>query len=386
MTSWDRETIKRISGLFHYGTLNEFITELKHHPEYLRHEDGTDLWLWQAAMDGKLGHIQALIDLGLGVNDSQSNDPPESESYAPEGPVVQAAADGHLEVVRWLLDRGAQINFVVQGKTRCWAIVDAATKGHLDVVKLLVERGADFKSTWNGINAVTQAAFYGQKEVRDYLRSLGAKDVREIHPPNYPVAHKRWIKHLGEFGPVDDWSLEIPGAPRVTLRLAHRDPEGRSKTLFTVGLSDHPLPSLTDDFTCTELIMVLPADWPLGEDALNDPRWNWPIEWFKRIVDQVRQTDHWLKTPSFFMNDDPPAPLAPGTQLCGWLCLQVPEGALTVPDYREISMKSLTPIYAEEERLIREQGHEVFIEKMIEHNLPTYLDPHRINLGLEIRE
>jgi len=383
--SWNREVIKRISGLFNSGTLKDFINELKNHPEYLRHRDGTDLWLWKAAMDGKLEYIQALIDLGLGVNDSQSNAPPDSDSYEPEGPIVQAAASGHLEVVRWLLDHGAQVNFVVQGKTRCRAIWRAAVFGHLDVVKLLVERGADFKSTWNGVNAVTQAALYGHAEVRDYLRSLGAKDVREIHPPNYPVAHKRWIKHLSEFGPVDDWSLEIPGTPVVTLRLAYRDPEMKSKTLFTVGLSDHQLPFPTDDFTCTELIMVLPADWPLGEDARNDPQWNWPVEWFKRIVNQVRQADRWLESPFFFMNGEPPAPLAQGTQLCGWLCLQVPEGALLVPDYRVISMKSLTPIYVEEERLIREQGLEVFIQRMIERNLPTYLNPYRPDVGVEPR-
>lgn len=379
--AWDSEKIKYISELFNKRMLGEFIYELTRHPEYRRHEDGADLWLWQSAMDGKLNFIKALIDLGLGVNDSKDLPQPENPLCTVEGPIVDAAANGHLEVVRWLLDHGAQINFVVQGKTRCLPITYAASQGHLEVVKLLVERGGDYKATWNGVNAITQAAMFGHTEVRDYLRGLGAKDLRELNPPDYPAAHKRWLKKMAVFGPVDDWSLEIPGTPPVTLHVARRDPEGKSKTLFTVGLSDHPLPAPSDDFPCTELIMVLPADWPLTASALGDPQQNWPIEWFKRIVDQMRGCDHWLETPSLFMNGTPPAPLAAETGLCGWLYLQVPEGSEQMRDYRFISMHSLTPIYAEEEQLIKEQGLETFLNRLIEREIPTYLDPHRPNVG-----
>jgi ankyrin repeat protein len=78
------------------------------------------------------------------------------------------------------LDHGADINqkATFGGATHGQGITAlhmAAQCGHMAVVKLLVERGADrrieddlYKST-----AVGAAAYFGQNEVRDYLRSLG---------------------------------------------------------------------------------------------------------------------------------------------------------------------------------------------------------------------
>jgi ankyrin repeat protein len=87
------------------------------------------------------------------------------------------------------------------------------TAGHLDMVKLLVERGADFHATWRGVNAVTQADLYGKVDVREYLRSLGAKDIRETTSLNYPAAHQLILETMTKSrGHLGEWSKKSSAA------------------------------------------------------------------------------------------------------------------------------------------------------------------------------
>jgi ankyrin repeat protein len=95
-------------------------------------------------------------------------------------PLIWAAVCNRTETVAWLLDHGANINqkATFAGATHGQGITAlhmAAQCGHMALVKLLVERGADrliqddlYKSTAEG-----GAAYFGQNEVRDYVRSLG---------------------------------------------------------------------------------------------------------------------------------------------------------------------------------------------------------------------
>ncbi len=96
-------------------------------------------------------------------------------------PLIWAAVRNRTETIAWLLDHGANINQKAtfgglthgQGIT---ALHMAAQSGHLPVVKLLIERGADrsIREDLYQSTAESAAAYFGQNEVRDYLRSLGA--------------------------------------------------------------------------------------------------------------------------------------------------------------------------------------------------------------------
>lgn len=170
-------TIKRaMSEAFDEDDIQEFSRLLKQHPEYIRDfEDGTDWWMWMAAMDGKLPFLKLVVDLGLDVDESKDIPDPDNPFCTFEGPILQAASNGHLEIVHWLLEKGAKINYTVNGKVRCLPLLDAACKGHLEVVKLLVEHGADLNFEFNGHTPVSQAEGYGHPEVAGYLRSVGAR-------------------------------------------------------------------------------------------------------------------------------------------------------------------------------------------------------------------
>lgn len=381
----DPEISRQVHTAFNEGKTADFHRLLSAHPEFLRHEDGTDWWMWQAAMQGNLGMIQTLIDLGMNVNDSKDREDPEDPDdpfYQAEGPILLAAGQGQFEVVRWLLEHGAKINYVVHGKPRCFPLVFAATNGHLDVVKVLVEHGADIHATWNGVNAITQAEDFGQFAVRNYLHSLGARTLRETTPPDYCRSHKRFIKEMKEQrGPLGNWRLEIPGVPLVILHVIPANEKCEIQTLLTVGLSDHRLPQGQKESACTELRCMLPADWPLTEASLQDPIWNWPVQWLKRLAGQLRVADRWPDDPAVFMNGDPPAPMAPNTELSGWLCLKSLEESVKAPDYRWIDIHSLFPIYTEELALIRQLGHEELVNRFQANKIPLCIDPQRPNLG-----
>ncbi len=55
-------------------------------------------------------------------------------------PLMYAAANGHIDTVRLLLDKGADIHAIGSGGD---ALFWAAEEGHADVVKLLIDRGSD---------------------------------------------------------------------------------------------------------------------------------------------------------------------------------------------------------------------------------------------------
>jgi len=374
-----------INEAFNHQDVATFSELIRAHPEFLRHEDGTDRWMWAAARRGSLALLQALVDLGMNVNESTDHedpDDPDDPFYQAEGCIIEAASQGHLQVVQWLLDQGARINYIVQGMPRCLPLERAATNGHLDVVNLLVKHRADIHATWRGADAITQAEDYGQFAVRDYLHSLGARTLRERTPPDHPRSHVRFLKELtSRVGPLGEWKLEIAGDPLVTLHTIPANGKCDIQSLFTVGLSDRPLPQGPKKHACAELRCLLPADWPLDSAALHDPLWNWPVEWLKKLVSDLRSADRWAEEPVMFMNGNPPNPLAPNTALSGWLCLKSVGESVHAPDYRWIDMHSLFPIYAEEREIVLRSGYEELLGCLQARNVPLYIDPQRPNMA-----
>jgi ankyrin repeat protein len=88
-------------------------------------------------------------------------------------PLIAAAGDGHVDVVRLLLDKGADPNLIVPGDGT--ALIAAAGDGHTDVVDLLLQRGADVNLAAEGDEtALIQAAGDGHLGVVKLLVSRGA--------------------------------------------------------------------------------------------------------------------------------------------------------------------------------------------------------------------
>jgi uncharacterized protein len=84
-----------------------------------------------------------------------------------------AVEQGNTKEVKRLLDTGVKINEPVFAWT--WLQI-AANKGHLDVVKLLVENGADlnYKHPITKMTALGLAAVDGHTDIVQYLLAKGA--------------------------------------------------------------------------------------------------------------------------------------------------------------------------------------------------------------------
>ncbi|KAJ3822663.1 ankyrin repeat-containing domain protein, partial [Lentinula raphanica] len=85
-----------------------------------------------------------------------------------------AAARGHQDIVKFLVQQGAEIN--AQGGEYGTALQAAATRGHKDIVELLVQRGAEINAQGGEYDtALYTAADRGHKDIVELLVQQGAE-------------------------------------------------------------------------------------------------------------------------------------------------------------------------------------------------------------------
>ena len=76
----------------------------------------------------------------------------------------EACNHGNLDVVKCLLDHGANIDDVGgENCNRTTSLMDAACNGHVDVVSLLIERGADLSIKNTDVSGLLIIAIDGCK-------------------------------------------------------------------------------------------------------------------------------------------------------------------------------------------------------------------------------
>ena len=117
-----------------------------------------------AAREGHIDIVRLLLDRGANIN--AIND---YERTA----LMWAANTGHTDVVRLLLDRGANINAVDgDGDT---ALMSASESGHTYTVRLLLDRGANINAiNGNGDTVLIGAAKIGHADTVRLLLKMGA--------------------------------------------------------------------------------------------------------------------------------------------------------------------------------------------------------------------
>lgn len=94
----------------------------------------------------------------------------EPRNKVDESPLMLAALGGHLEVVKMLIARGADVN------KPGWAPLHyAATRGHLDVMRRLLDENAYIDAASpNGTTPLMMASFYGTPSAVKLLLEAGA--------------------------------------------------------------------------------------------------------------------------------------------------------------------------------------------------------------------
>ncbi len=118
--------------------------------------------------------IMAALLFVLGCQDAPpTEDSAMSSTFVGAQPLHFAAADGDVESVNLLLDRGAKINAATQdGWT---ALHFACLRGDKGLVQLLLDRGADVSMTTTaGVSALSIATSEGDRDIIELLLDRGA--------------------------------------------------------------------------------------------------------------------------------------------------------------------------------------------------------------------
>lgn len=99
-----------------------------------------------------------------------------NHTYFAWSPLLMAAAKGQLPTVKYLLDHGADINYL-HPLTRMNAFHHAAFDGRVDMVKYLASKGADInKKMKGGVSIIRVVKENGNKKMVDLLLSLGVSE------------------------------------------------------------------------------------------------------------------------------------------------------------------------------------------------------------------
>ena len=208
-------------------------------------------------------------------------------------------------------------------------------------------------------------------------------------------------KHLGPVAGV--YHEIISDLVHIDVHVVNPTPERNCYTLVTSGMSDAPMtvPEGAEALRFGELIIQLPADWPLDKleatagkegpegaaERAAAERWYWPVRWLKMMARLPHEYDTWLSFSHTVPNGDPPEPYAEDTKLCGMMLLpamNVPEGFATLevtPD-KTIHFYQLMPIYAEEMDLKLRKGAEKLTDLFDKYDVDVVVNPRRKNVAL----
>jgi ankyrin repeat protein len=125
---------------------------------------GVNHQVWQAASDGDLSGVQAALGQGAAIN---------FRGKRGFTPLAIAAKNGRLEVVKYLLDHGANIDQRDNDRLKT-PLLAAAFSGYFEVVKCLVEHGANVNiQAINGWTPLHDAVYIGNVRISEYLVDHG---------------------------------------------------------------------------------------------------------------------------------------------------------------------------------------------------------------------
>jgi hypothetical protein len=161
-------------------------------------------------------------------------------------------------------------------------------------------------------------------------------------------------------------------------------------SFVTCGMSDLPMtvPEGAENFKYAELMICLPGDWNVSQEAFQQEEHYWPIRLLKNLARLPHEYATWLYLAHTVPNENPPQPYASNTKLSGML-LALPSitsnpkdfFTLTLPNQNQVHFFSMIPLYTEEMDLKLERGADHLFEKLQRAGVNEILDIKRRNVA-----
>ena len=188
-------------------------------------------------------------------------------------------------------------------------------------------------------------------------------------------------RHLGP--EVDVFHEIVSDVVHIDLLHAAPSDDFPFHTLMSCGMSERPMaaPAELPDERYAEVMLRLPPDWPLEQEAFEDESVYWPLRTLKFLARTPHEYDTWFSYGHTIPNGDPPEPYAPNTQLCGAILLTPvlgPDGFERAEAAgREINVLAVIPLHDDEMDLKLKKGSDALVGLLDEAELSELLDPAR---------
>jgi hypothetical protein len=156
--------------------------------------------------------------------------------------------------------------------------------------------------------------------------------------------------------------------------------------LFTTGMSYLPMttPVGYESFRFAELLICLPPDWPISDEAFKNMDHYWPIYWLKMLARLPHQHNSGLGRGHTIPNGNPPEPLSKKTAMNGLILLsptRVSEDfhTLNIDEDHSVHFYTLVPLFDEEMNFKLKEGSDAFTNKFAENQIDEVVDLKRKN-------
>jgi len=142
-----------------------------------------------AAFYGRIEVVRLLLEKGANIDTTKS-------TFAGVTPLVSAAYNGHTDVMRLLLQKGASIEATTSDYITT-PLDTAVYRGHIEVVGLLLENGANIDATrcYDGATALHTAVEYQRTGIMRLLLEKGA-NIETTRSDDGATALHTAAKHL----------------------------------------------------------------------------------------------------------------------------------------------------------------------------------------------
>ena len=196
----------------------------------------------------------------------------------------------------------------------------------------------------------------------------------------------RISEHIAQhIGPVATVFHElISDLVHIDIHIVNPTAERNYYSLVTSGMSDRAMktPEEYRELCYSELMLSLPADWPMGEEAWKKEENYWPVRMLKFLARFPHEYETWLWLMHTIPNGNPAQPFAGNTNLCGAILLPPlrikPEfHQLVISPEKTIHFHAIVPLHADEMDAKLRNGAEALFEGFEKHGVTELLDPSR---------
>ena len=220
--------------------------------------------------------------------------------------------------------------------------------------------------------------FLHKERERPLQPAAGSEDTEQIQ--------KHIERHLG---PVESvWHELVSDLVHIDVHYIKPTPERNVHTFVSTGMSDLPMsaPEGSEGSKYAELLVTLPAEWPVSEDDFKNEKNYWPIGALKWLARFPYEYETWLWSGHTVPHGNPPGPYHPSTRFVGAI---IAPPVTVSPEFlsfrcspdKEVSFFSVIPLYPEEMDLRLRKGSDALFDLFAKSGVNEIIDIQRKNVA-----